>query len=90
MSATDLEQRLSDLFGYIRQGKIIGEMNDFYDKDTAMQDNANPPTVGLAANIEREKQFMSGVKGWKGFEAKAGGTGDSITFYECTKECSAN
>lgn len=55
-----------------------------------MQDNANPPTMGLAANIEREKQFAGGVKEWKGFEAKASGTGDNITLCECTKECSAN
>jgi len=48
-----------------------------------MQDNANPPTVGLAANVEREKQFMSGVKEWKGFNVTASGVGDNVTFYEC-------
>ena len=46
-------------------------MSEFYDKETVMQDNANPPTKGLAANIEREKQFMSGVKEWKGFNVTA-------------------
>ncbi len=55
MSDQNLQQRLNDLFGYVRQGKIIEAMNEFYDKDTVMQDNANPPTKGLAANIEREK-----------------------------------
>ncbi|HWV47757.1 MAG TPA: ester cyclase [Nitrospira sp.] len=84
MSDHNLQQRQNDLFGYVRQGKIIEAMNEFYDKDTVMQDNANPPTKGLAANIEREKQFLSGVKEWKGFEVKAGGTGDNVTFYECT------
>ena len=84
MSTTDLQQRLNDLFGYIRQGKIIEAMNEFYDKDTVMQDNANPPTKGLAANIEREKQFMSGVKEWKGFNVTAQGVGDDVTFYECS------
>ncbi|CUS32500.1 ester cyclase [Candidatus Nitrospira nitrificans] len=84
MSTTNLQQRLNSLFEYIRQGKIIDAMAEFYDQDTVMQDNANPPTKGLAANIEREKQFMSGVKEWKGFEVKASGTGDNVTFYECT------
>ena len=84
MSTTNLQQRLNDLFGYIRQGKIIEAMNEFYDKDTVMQDNANPPTKGLGANIEREKQFLSGVKEWKGFEVKASSSGDNVTFYECT------
>ena len=82
MSTTDLQQRLENLFGYIRQGKIIEAMNEFYDKDTVMQDNANPPTKGLAANIEREKQFMSGVKEWKRFNVTAHGVGADVTFYE--------
>jgi ketosteroid isomerase-like protein len=49
-----------------------------------MQDNANPPTKGLAANIEREKQFLNGVKEWKGFEVTASAVGDNVTFYECS------
>ena len=80
----NLQQRLNDLFGYIRKGKIIEAMNEFYDKDTVMQDNANPPTKGLTANIEREKQFMSGVKEWKGFNVTASAVGDDVTFYECS------
>jgi len=83
MSTTNLQQRLADLFSYIRQGKIIEAMSEFYDKETVMQDNANPPTKGLAANIEREKQFMSGVKEWKGFNVTASAVGDNVTFYEC-------
>jgi len=61
-------------------------MNEFYDKDTVMQDNANVPTKGLAANIEREKQFMNGVKEWKGFNVTASAAGDDVTFYECTMD----
>jgi len=86
MSTANLQQRLNDLLGYIRQGKIIEAMNEFYDKDTVMQDNANPPTKGLAANIEREKQFMSGVKEWKGFTVTTSGVGDYVTFYESTSD----
>jgi len=86
MSTANLQQRLNDLFGYIRQGKIIEAMNEFYDKDTVMQENAHPPTKGLAANIEREKQFMSGVKEWKGFTVTASGVGDNVTFYESTSD----
>ena len=84
MSTTNLQQRLNDLFGYIRQGKIVEAMNEFYDKDVKMQDNANPPTIGQAANIEREKQFLSGVKEWKGFNVTALAVGDNVTFYECS------
>ena len=86
MSTANLQQRLTDLFGYIRQSKIIEAMNEFYDKDTVMQENANPPTKGLGINIEREKQFMSGVKEWKGFTVTASGVGDNVTFYESTSD----
>src|SRR5256885_14646782 len=84
MSTDNLQQRLNDLFGYIRQGKIVEAMNEFYAKDTKMQENAHRPTVGLEANIEREKQFISGVKEWKGFAVTAHGVGDDVTFYEST------
>ncbi len=84
MSTLDLQQRLNVLFGYIRQGQIIEAMREFYDKDVKMQDNANPPTVGQAANIDREKQFLSGVKEWKGFNVTASAVGDDVTFYECS------
>ena len=86
MSTANLQQRLQDLLGHIRQGKIIEAMNEFYDKDTVMQENANPPTKGLAANIEREKQAMSGVKELKGFTVTASGVGDNVTFYESTSD----
>ncbi len=86
MSTVNLQQRLNDLFGYIRQGKIIEAMTEFYDKDTKMQENAHPPTVGLEANIEREKQFMSGVKEFRGFNVTAVGIGDNVTFYECNMD----
>ena len=86
MSTTNLSQRLQGLLTSIQQGKIMEAMNEFYDTDTVMQDNANPPTKGLAANIEREKQFLSGVKEWKGFHVVASGVGDNATFYECVME----
>ena len=85
-ATVNLQQRVQDLHNHIRQGKIIEAMNEFYDTDTVMQDNANTPTKGLAANIEREKQFMSGVKEWKGFNVTAIGVGDNVTFYEAVMD----
>lgn len=82
MSTVNLQQRLQDLLNYIRQGKIFEAYHELYDTDVVMQENANPPTKGLAANIEREKQFLSGVKEWKGFHVRASGVGDNVTFYE--------
>ena len=86
MSTSHLQQRLQGLLDHIRNGKVIEAMNEFYDRDTVMQDNANPSTKGLAANIEREKQFLNGVKEWTGFNVKASAAGDNVTFYECTMD----
>lgn len=86
MSTANLQQRLNDLFGYIRQGKIIEAMNEFYDKDIVMQENAHPPTKGLDINIGREKQAISGVKELTGFTVTASGVGDNVTFYESTSD----
>ncbi len=86
MTTGTLQQRLQGLFDHIRTGKIVEAMNEFYDPDTVMQDNANPPTKGLAANIEREKQFLNGVKEWKGFHVTASAVGENVTLYECVME----
>ena len=67
----DLAARVRDLIGYIQQGRIIDAMYEFYAEDVRMQENNNPPTTGLADNVEREKLFLAYVKQWKGFEADA-------------------
>jgi ketosteroid isomerase-like protein len=86
MTTVNLQQRLQDLLNHIRNGKIIEAMNEFYDQETAMQENNNPPTKGLQANIAREQQFMNNVKEWKGFNVTASAAGDNVTFYECTMD----
>ena len=86
MSTANLHHGFRTILNHIRVGKIIEAMNEFYDKNTVMQENANPPTKGLGANIEREKQAMSGVKEWKGFNVTATGVGDDATFYEFTAD----
>jgi hypothetical protein len=77
-----LQDRLEDLFSYIREGRILDAINEFYAEDAAMQENNLPPTVGREANLEREKQFLSTVKKWQRFDVTAKGFGDDVTFYE--------
>ncbi len=67
----NITERVNALQEYIKTGRVLEAMNEFYAPDVAMQENANPPTVGLAANIEREKQFLAQVKVWKGYTVKA-------------------
>ncbi len=82
MTTVNLEERLKDLHRHSPEGRHIEALNEFYDRAVTMQKNANPPTVSLEANIEREKQFLQNVKEWKGFEVKSFAIGDDVTFYE--------
>ena len=85
---TDNEQqllkRLEDLCQWIREGKVIEAMYEFYDDGVEMQENLEPPCVGLEANVEREKQWLSTVKEFKGYDVQALGVGGDTTFQECS------
>ena len=75
-----IAQRVEDLQEYIKTGRIMEAMTEFYAPNVSMQENSDPPTVGLAFNIEREKQFMAQVKTWVGYEVRSVSVG---------KDCSA-
>jgi len=63
-TTTDIRARVDELIDYIDNGKFLEAMDEFYADNVEMRENNEPPTVGLAANIEREKQFLSMVKKW--------------------------
>jgi ketosteroid isomerase-like protein len=81
-----IADRVAELLRYIQSGRIIEAMNEFYAEDTVMQENRNAPTRGLAANIEREKQFLAQVKEWRGFEATATAVNGDVSFIESTMD----
>ena len=62
--------------------RIIDAMHEFYAADTHMQENGNPPTIGLQANIVREQRFLDSVAQWKAFEVGAIAASGDTTFYE--------
>ena len=78
----DLQSRLDDLLDYIRNGRIIDAMNEFYDDTLTMTEPAYGDTVGLAANLTREQGFVDSVKEWKNFDVTATTVGDNVTMYE--------
>ncbi len=80
--AIPLQNRLDDLLSYIREGRILDAVNEFYAEDVVMQENTLPPTVGREANLERERQFLNSVKDWKRFDVIAKSASDDVTFYE--------
>ena len=59
-----IAERFAQLQDYINNGKILEAMDEFYADNISMRENNEPATEGLAANIEREKQFLSNVKRW--------------------------
>ena len=73
VNQSSLQQRVKDLVSYIQNGKILEAMTEFYAENATMRENNNPATVGLAANIEREKQFLAYVKQWKSLAVEAVG-----------------
>ena len=54
-------QRVQNLVSYVEQGRMIEAMTEFYADDVVMQENLGPATVGLAANLERERAFYGSL-----------------------------
>ena len=71
--AMGLREKVGEVIEYVQSGKIVEAMETFYHDDISMQENSGEPTVGLAQNIEREKQFLAQVKDWHGFAAQSVG-----------------
>ena len=79
---SDNNVRIHELLDYVRQGRIMDAMKEFYADDVVMTEPAYGDTVGLAANLEREQKFVDSVKAFKNFEAPAVAVGDGVSLYE--------
>ncbi|MEO1128476.1 MAG: nuclear transport factor 2 family protein [Planctomycetota bacterium] len=74
--------RIHELLGYIREGRIMDAMREFYDDDVVMEEPAYGKTVGLQANLGREQAFVDSVKEFRGFEAPVVAVGEDSACYE--------
>lgn len=74
--------RIEELLGFIREGRIMDAMNEFYADDVVMEEPAYGKTVGLAANLIREQQFVDSVAEFKGFETPMVLIGENSASYE--------
>jgi ketosteroid isomerase-like protein len=54
-------ERVSSLIAYVERGDILGALAEFYDDNVSMQENANTPTLGREANLERERAFFADI-----------------------------
>lgn len=55
------QQRVLELIAYVQRGDFPEAIERFYDEHVVMRENLSAPTVGRAANVERERQFKSSI-----------------------------
>ena len=55
------KQRVQQLIDYVHAGRMLEAIEEFYADDVVMQENLAAPTVGHAANLERERAFYGSV-----------------------------
>lgn len=79
---TKVNVRIESLLEYIREGRIMDAMNEFYATDVVMDEPAYGKTDGLKANLEREQQFVDSVAEFLSFETPKVMVGDSTSSYE--------
>ncbi len=78
MTHDEIRQRLDALNEKIQQGEIMDAMREFYAEDLVMAENDAEPTVGLAANLEREQAFVDNTT-WYGAELKSVAIADDLS-----------
>ena len=57
----DLKEKLIKLNELIQQGRLVEGIDQFYHDEVIMQENESTPTLGKAANREREQKFLNDV-----------------------------
>ncbi len=80
--SNDQNVRIHELLDYVRDGRIMEAMREFYDEQVIMEEPAYGRTIGLAANLSREQQFVDSVAEFKNFEAPVVTVGDGASSYE--------
>ncbi len=78
--------RIHELLDYLRQGRIMDAMKEFYADEVVMSEPAYGATEGLAANLDREQKFVDSVKEFHKFETPAVAVGDGVSIYENVME----
>lgn len=74
--------RLHELLQYIRSGRVIEAMKEFYADNVVMEEPAYGATKGLDENLKREQQFVDHVKEVKNFQVPHSAVGSNTAMYE--------
>jgi ketosteroid isomerase-like protein len=84
LTANDVATSDAELNDLIREGRALEGLERFYAEDVAMQENLAPPTVGKAANREREHRFYDSVDRVNEVTLHSTGQAGDVTFSEWT------
>lgn len=79
MTVKQLDAQLNAM---ILSGKAMDAFEEFYDEGVVMQENSEAPTVGKAANREREIAFFSSVAEFHGAGIGATAVEGDVAFSE--------
>ncbi|MFN3667103.1 MAG: SnoaL-like domain-containing protein [Sediminibacterium sp.] len=82
----NLKEKIEDINSMILTGNQMDAFDKYYHEEVVMQENSNPPTIGKAANREREIQNMQKVVAFHGAQVKAVAVGDNVTMVEWEME----
>lgn len=78
----DLKVAFEDIKSLVLQGKAMEAFEKYYGEDVVMQENETPPTIGKAANRQRELEFFSKVTEFRSAELKSVAYGDDVIMSE--------
>ncbi|QMU31063.1 nuclear transport factor 2 family protein [Adhaeribacter radiodurans] len=77
-----LLEKISDLNDLVLQGKALEAFEKYYHDDVVMQENENTPTLGKAANRQRENEFFSSITEFGGAHPLKVTVGEGVTMVQ--------
>jgi hypothetical protein len=78
----DLKATFEDIKTLVLQGKAMEAFEKYYGEDVVMQENETPPTIGKAANRERELDFFAKMVEFRTAELKSVAYGNDVIISE--------
>jgi hypothetical protein len=81
-TAIDLKAAFEDIKQLVLQGNAMQAFEKYYGEDVIMQENQNLPTVGKAANRQREEEFFAKVVEFRGVQVKNVAFGENVIISE--------
>lgn len=85
----------AEVIAYLKAGKFVEGIEDFYSEDATARENSKPPVVGRAKMVHDEKRFQKKLTAYHGIEIHSTaiteqGPGSGVAFYECTMKWEQN